>query len=270
MLEELAQSDNATKKEQYAIFWKQFGKVLKEGIAEDSINRERIARLLCFASTYNDTDVQNVSLDDYISRMKEGQVRIFYITAENYNAAKNSPHLEIFRKKGVEVLILTDRVDEWMLSFLTEYKEKNLVSVAQGSLDLLKLEDEEEKKKNEENQSDYKETIEKMKNVLKSKTKDVRTTVRLTDSPCCLVADEKDMSSNLQRMLKAAGQNIRTTQPILEINPNHPLVQRLKYETDRFDDWVNLLFGQAVLAEGGALDNPAEYVRLMNNLLLDK
>ncbi|MGN0917975.1 MAG: molecular chaperone HtpG, partial [Oxalobacter sp.] len=162
------------------------------------------------------------------------------------------------------------RVDEWMLSFLTEYKEKNLVSVSQGSFDLLKLADEEEKKQNEENQSDYKETIEKMKKVLEGKAKDVRTTVRLTDSPCCLVADEKDMSSNLQRMLKAAGQAVRATQPILEINPTHPLVQRLKYETEQFDDWTNLLFGQAVLAEGGVLADPAEYVRLMNKLLLDK
>lgn len=270
MLEDMAQSDDAAKKEQYATFWEQFGKVLKEGVAEDPSNKERIAKLLRFASTHNDSGIQNVSLDDYISRMKEGQVRIFYITAENYNAAKNSPHLEIFRKKGIEVLILTDRVDEWMLSFLTEYKEKNLVSVAQGSLDLLKLEDEEEKKQNEANQSDYKETIEKMKKVLEGKAKDIRTTVRLTDSPCCLVADEKDMSANLQRMLKAAGQNVRETQPILEINPNHPLVQRLKYETAGFDDWTNLLFGQAVLAEGGALADPAEYVRLMNKLLLDK
>ncbi len=270
MLEELATSDDPAKKEQYKTFWEQFGKVLKEGIAEDPSNKERIAKLLRFASTHNDSDVQDVSLDDYISRMKEGQVRIFYIAAENYNAAKNSPHLEIFRKKGVEVLIMTDRVDEWMLSFLNEYQEKNLVSVTQGSLDLLKLADEEEQKQNEENQADYKETIEKMKKVLEGKAKDVRTTVRLTDSPCCLVADEKDMSSNLQRMLKAAGQNVRATQPILEINPTHPLVQRLKYETERFDDWTNLLFGQAVLAEGGALENPAEYVKLMNNLLLGK
>ncbi|MBR6001089.1 MAG: molecular chaperone HtpG, partial [Oxalobacter sp.] len=270
MLEELATSDDAAKKEQYKTFWEQFGKVLKEGIAEDPTNKERIAKLLRFASTHNDSDVQDVSLDDYISRMKEGQARIFYITAENYNAAKNSPHLEIFRKKGVEVLILTDRVDEWMLSFLTEYQEKNLVSVTQGSFDLLKLADEEEKKQNEENQADYQKTIEKMKKVLEGKAKDVRTTVRLTDSPCCLVADEKDMSSNLQRMLKAAGQNVRATQPILEINPTHPLVQRLKYETERFDDWTNLLFGQAGLAEGGALENPAEYVKLMNNLLLGK
>ena len=191
MLEELAQSDDPAKKELYTTFWNQFGQVLKEGVGEDPGNKERIAKLLRFASTHNDSDVQNVSLDDYISRMKDSQVRIFYITAENYTAAKNSPHMEIFRKKGIEVLILTDRVDEWMLSFLTEYNEKNLASVAQGDLDLLKLADEEEKKQNEENQTDFKDTIEKMKTVLGKKVKDVRVTVRLTDSPTCLIADER-------------------------------------------------------------------------------
>ena len=201
--------------------------------------------------------------------MKDSQVRIFYITAENYTAAKNSPHMEIFRKKGIEVLILTDRVDEWMLSFLTEYNEKNLASVAQGNLDLLKLADEEEKKQNEENQTDFKDTIEKMKTVLGNKVKDVRVTVRLTDSPTCLIADEKDLSGNLQRMLKAAGQKVPNMKPILEINPNHPIVQSLKYEDKHFDDWTNLLFDQAVLAEGGALADPAAFVKLMNNMLLD-
>lgn len=201
--------------------------------------------------------------------MKDSQVRIFYITAENYTAAKNSPHMEIFRKKGIEVLILTDRVDEWMLSFLTEYNEKNLASVAQGNLDLLKLADEEEKKQNEENQAGFKDTIEKMKTVLGNKVKDVRVTVRLTDSPSCLIADEKDLSGNLQRMLKAAGQKVPNMKPILEINPNHPIVQSLKYEDKHFDDWTNLLFDQAVLAEGGALADPAAFVKLMNNMLLD-
>ena len=269
MLEELAQSDDPAKKELYTTFWNQFGQVLKEGVGEDPGNKERIAKLLRFASTHNDSDVQNVSLDDYISRMKDSQVRIFYITAENYTAAKNSPHMEIFRKKGIEVLILTDRVDEWMLSFLTEYNEKNLASVAQGDLDLLKLADEEEKKQNEENQTDFKDTIEKMKTVLGNKVKDVRVTVRLTDSPTCLIADEKDLSGNLQRMLKAAGQKVPNMKPILEINPNHPIVQSLKYEDKHFDDWTNLLFDQAVLAEGGALADPAAFVKLMNNMLLD-
>lgn len=269
MLEELAQSDDPAKKELYTTFWNQFGQVLKEGVGEDPGNKERIAKLLRFASTHNDSDEQNVSLDDYISRMKDSQVRIFYITAENYTAAKNSPHMEIFRKKGIEVLILTDRVDEWMLSFLTEYNEKNLASVAQGNLDLLKLADEEEKKQNEENQTDFKDTIEKMKTVLGNKVKDVRVTVRLTDSPTCLIADEKDLSGNLQRMLKAAGQKVPNMKPILEINPNHPIVQSLKYEDKHFDDWTNLLFDQAVLAEGGALADPAAFVKLMNNMLLD-
>ena len=269
MLEELAQSDDPAKQEQYATFWKQFGQVLKEGIGEDPTNKERIAKLLRFASTHNDSEIQNVSLDDYISRMKENQVRIFYITAENYTAAKNSPHLEIFRKKGIEVLILTDRVDEWMLSFLQEYNEKNLVSVAQGDLDLLKLADEAEKKQNEENQAGFKETLEKMKTVLGNKVKDVRVTVRLTDSPSCLIADENDLSSNLQRMLKAAGQKVPNMKPILEINPNHPIVQALKYESARFDDWTNLLFDQAVLAEGGTLQDPAAFVKRMNSMLLE-
>ena len=268
MLEELAQSDDPAKKELYTTFWNQFGQVLKEGVGEDPGNKERIAKLLRFASTHNDSDVQNVSLDDYISRMKDNQVRIFYITAENYTAAKNSPHMEIFRKKGIEVLILTDRVDEWMLSFLTEYNEKNLASVAQGDLDLLKLADEEEKKQNEENQTDFRETIEKMKTVLDKKVKDVRVTVRLTDSPSCLIADEKDLSGNLQRMLKAAGQKVPNMKPILEINPNHPIIQSLKYEDKHFDDWTNLLFDQAVLAEGGALADPAAFVKRMNSMLL--
>lgn len=269
MLEELAQSDDPAKKELYSTFWNQFGQVLKEGVGEDPGNKERIAKLLRFASTHNDSDVQNVSLDDYISRMKDNQVRIFYITAENYTAAKNSPHMEIFRKKGIEVLILTDRVDEWMLSFLTEYNEKNLASVAQGNLDLLKLADEEEKKQNEESQADFRDTIEKMKTVLGSKVKDIKVTVRLTDSPSCLIADEKDLSGNLQRMLKAAGQKVPNMKPILEINPNHPIVQSLKYEDKHFDDWTNLLFDQAVLAEGGVLNDPAAFVKLMNSMLLD-
>lgn len=269
MLEELAQSNDPAKKELYTTFWNQFGQVLKEGVGEDPGNKERIAKLLRFASTHNDSEVQDVSLDDYISRMKENQVRIFYITAENYTAAKNSPHMEIFRKKGIEVLILTDRVDEWMLSFLTEYNEKNLMSVAQGNLDLLKLADEEEKKQNEENQTEFADTIEKMKTVLGKKVKDVKVTVRLTDSPSCLIADENDMSGNLQRMLKAAGQKVPNMKPILEINPTHPIVQALKYEDKHFDDWTNLLFDQAVLAEGGALKDPAAFVKLMNNMLLD-
>jgi len=270
MLEELATSDNQEKKDQYAEFWTQFGPVLKEGIGEDAANKDRIARLMRFASTHNDTDIQNVSLDDYISRMKEGQGRIYYVTAENHAAARNSPHLEIFRKKGVEVIIMTDRVDEWMLSFLQKFEEKELVSVAKGGLDLGSLEDEEEKKQLEETRTDYRNVVEKMKAVLENEAKDVRVTHRLTDSPSCLVADENDLSNNLQRMLKAAGQDAPETKPILEINPDHPLVKNLKKEDARFDDWAHILFDQAMLAEGGIPADPAAYVKRINDLLLSK
>ncbi|MEY3790345.1 MAG: hypothetical protein RLZ09_1181 [Pseudomonadota bacterium] len=230
MLEELANADEQEKKDKYANFWKEFGPVLKEGIGEDSTNKERIAKLLRFASTQNDTDVQNVSFGDYVSRMKEGQDKIYYVTADTWMAAKNSPHLEIFRKKGVEVLLLTERVDEWMLSFLNEFDGKALVSVAKGDLDLGQLEDENEKKQKEETETDFKELVDKMKVALADKAKDVRVTFRLTDSPACLVAGENELSGNLLRMLKAAGQTAPDTKPTLEINPHHPLVQRLKYE----------------------------------------
>jgi molecular chaperone HtpG len=200
--------------------------------------------------------------------MKEGQDKIYYVTAETFEAAKNSPHLEIFRKKGVEVLLLTDRVDEWMLSFLNDFDGKELVSVAKGDLDLGKLEDEAEKKQHEETEAQYKELVEKMKTALADKAKDVRVTFRLTDSPACLVADENEMSANLVRMLKAAGQNAPETKPILEINPDHPLVQRLKYEEARFNDWSSILFDQAALAEGGQLTDPAGFVKKLNEMLL--
>ncbi|MDR1312070.1 MAG: molecular chaperone HtpG [Burkholderiaceae bacterium] len=268
MLEEIANSEEQEKKEQYTQFWEQFGQALKEGIGEDFTNKDRIAKLLRFASTHNDTDVQNVSLADYISRMKEGQDKIYYVTADSYPAAKNSPHLEIFRKKGLEVLLLTERVDEWMLSFLDQFEEKALVSVAKGGLDLGKLEDEAEKKQHEETQADYKDLAEKIQKVLENQAKSVRITNRLTDSPSCLVADEHDMSGNLQRMLKAAGQAAPDSKPILEINPHHPLVNSLRGETDRFDDWAHILFDQALLAEGGTLADPAAYVRRINALLL--
>ena len=268
LLEEMANSDEQAQKDKYATFWKEFGQVLKEGIGEDHANKERIAKLLRFASTHNDSDAQTVSFADYIGRMKEGQDKIYYITAETYAAAKNSPHLEIFRKKGVEVLLMTDRVDEWMLSFLHEVEGKELVSVAKGDLDLGKLEDEAEKKQHEETESQYKDLVEKMKKALESKAKDVRVTFRLTDSPACLVADEHELSGNLVRMLKAAGQNAPETKPILEINPDHPLVQRLKYEEAKFDDWSNILFDQAMLAEGGTLADPAGFVKRLNEMLL--
>ncbi|HWT71478.1 MAG TPA: molecular chaperone HtpG [Oxalicibacterium sp.] len=268
MLEELANSDEQAEKDKYATFWTEFGQVLKEGIGEDHANKERIAKLLRFASTHNDSDEQNVSFADYVGRMKEGQDKIYYVTAETYQAAKNSPHLEIFRKKGIEVLLLTDRVDEWMLSFLEDFDGKELASVAKGDLDLGKLEDEAEKKQHQETEEQYKDLIEKMKTALADKAKEVRVTFRLTDSPACLVAEENELSANLVRMLKAAGQNAPDSKPILEINPDHPLVQRLKYEEAKFDDWANILFDQALLAEGGNLADPAGFVKRLNEMLL--
>jgi len=271
MLEEMANSDEQEGKDKYATFWTEFGQVLKEGIGEDATNKDRIAKLLRFASTQNDSAEQTVSFADYVARMKEGQEKIYYVTADSYTAAKNSPHLEIFRKKGVEVLLLTDRVDEWMLSFLNEFDGKELVSVAKGGLDLGKLEDEAEKKEHEETEGQYKDLVEKMKGALADKAKDVRVTFRLTDSPACLVADEHELSANLVRMLKAAGQNAPESKPILEINPNHPLVTRLKYEdaaSPRFADWSHILFDQAMLAEGGSLTDPAAFVKRLNEMLL--
>ncbi|HEX2827772.1 MAG TPA: molecular chaperone HtpG [Burkholderiales bacterium] len=266
MLEDLAEND----KEKYATFWKEFGKVFKEGLGEDHANRERIARLARFASTQNDSDEQNVSFADYVSRMKEGQDKIYYVTAESYIGARNSPHLEIFRKKGIEVLLLTDRVDEWALSFLTEFDGKQLQSVAKGGLDLGKLADDDEKKEQEKDAGEYRDFVERIRKSLGEKVKDVRVTQRLTESPVCLVADEHDMGMHLERLLKAAGQNVPSVKPILEVNPHHPLVERLKGEADeaRFGDWSQVLFDQALLAEGGQLEDPAGFVKRLNQLVL--
>ena len=268
LLEELANSEDAAQKEKYVKFWKEFGRVLKEGVGEDFANKERVAKLLRFASTQANTNEETVALADYVARMKEGQDKIYYVTAETFLAAKNSPHLEVFRKKGIEVLLLSDRVDEWLVSHLNEFDGKGLVSVAKGDLDLGKLEDEAEKKERETAEGESKELIEKIKKSLEGKVKDVRVTHRLTDSPACLVADENDMNANLARMLKAAGQKAPESQPILEINPKHPLVARMKYEEGKFDDWSMLLFDQALLAEGGQLEDPAGFVRRMNEMLL--
>jgi len=268
LLEGLADSEDAAEKEKYATFWKEFGRVLKEGTGEDFANKERIAKLLRFASTHADTPEEVVSLADYVARMKEGQEKIYYVTAETFTAAKNSPHLEIFRKKGIEVLLLSDRVDEWVTGNLTEFDGKQLQSVAKGGLDLGKLEDEAEKKEAEQAADEYKDLLDKIKTTLGEKVKDVRVTYRLTDSPSCLVADEHDLGGNLARILKAAGQKAPETKPILEINPKHPAVQRLKYEESRFDDWANLLLEQATLAEGGSLDDPAGFVKRINDLML--
>ena len=264
MLDDLVAND----KEKYVKFWENFGNVLKEGVGEDFANKDKIAKLLRFATTHTGTETQDVSLDDYIARMKEGQEKIYYVTAETFNAARNSPHLEIFKKKGIEVLLLSDRVDEWVVGNLTEYEGKQLQSVAKGGLDLGKLEDEAEKKEAEKSADEYKDLLEKIKTSLDKRVKEVRVTHRLTDSPSCLVADEHDVSGNLARMLKAAGQKAPDAQPILEINPNHPAVQRLKYEETRFDDWAALLFEQALLAEGGHLDDPAGFVKRINDLML--
>lgn len=264
LLADLAENDQ----EKYATFWKAFGSVLKEGVGEDFANKEKIAGLLRFASTQADTADETVSLADYIARMKEGQEKIYYVTAESFNAAKNSPHLEIFRKKGIEVLLLSDRVDEWVIGHLTEFDGKPLQSVAKGGLDLGGLEDEEEKKEAEKAADEFKDLVERMKTSLGDRVKDVRVTHRLTDSPACLVADEQDMGMNLARMLKAAGQKAPESKPILEVNPTHPAVLRLKSEETSFDDWSAVLFDQALLAEGGTLDDPASFVRRINQLML--
>jgi molecular chaperone HtpG len=265
LLEEMVEND----KEKYAQFWGEFGKALKEGIGEDSASKDRIAGLLRFASTHADTPDETISLKDYIGRMKEGQEKIYYVTAEAFNAAKNSPHLEVFRKKGIEVLLMSDRVDEWALSYLTEFDGKPLVSVAKGGLDLGKLEDEAEKQAQEKEAGEFRELTGRIKASLAERVKEVRVTHRLTESPACLVADEHDLSGNLARMLKAAGQKAPVSQPILEINPQHPVVLRLKSEEKRFDDWAAVLFDQALLAEGGQLDDPATFVRRVNQLMLE-
>ena len=260
MLEDVAENQ----KDKYAEFWRQFGAVLKEGIGEDFANQERLAKLLRFASTQAD---EGVSFADYAGRMKEGQEAIYYITADTLAAAKNSPQLEIFRKKGLEVLLLTDRVDEWMLSHLYEFEGKPLQSVAKGGVDLGKLQDEDEKKAAEATAEAFKPVLERLKTALKERAKDVRTTTRLVDSPACIVVDEGDMSSHLARMLKQAGQGAPKSLPILEVNPEHALVRRLEGDA-RFDDLAQVLFDQALLAEGGQLEDPAAYVQRINRMLV--
>jgi molecular chaperone HtpG len=263
MLESLANSEDEAERAKYAAFWKDFGQVLKEGIGEDHANQERLAKLFRFASTHAD---EGVSLADYVSRMKEGQEAIYYITADSLAAAKHSPQLEIFRKKGIEVLLLVDRVDEWMLSHLYEFEGKSLQSVAKGAVDLGKLQDEEEKKKAEEVAESLKPLIDKLKDALKDRAKDVRVTTRLVDSPACIVVEEGDVSGHLARLLKQAGQQAPESKPTLEINAEHALVKKLDGSA-HFDDLAQVLFDQAVLAEGGHLEDPAAYVRRINALL---
>lgn len=265
LLEDLAKDEP----EKYAAFWKEFGQVLKEGIIEDFKNRERIAKLLRFSSTHTDGQEQTVSLDDYRSRMKEGQEKIYFITAESFAAAKNSPHLEIFRKKGIEVLLLHDRIDEWLVSYFTEYEGKPLQSVARGDLDLGKLADEEEKKTDETQEERFQPLLERLKQVLGNKVGNVRLSHRLTDSPACLIVESYGMSRTMERILKSAGQSVPTSKPILELNPSHALIDRLRNESDatRFEELASLLFDQAVLAEGGQLEDPAAFVHRLNGLL---
>jgi molecular chaperone HtpG len=269
MLEDLAkhEKDEAASEEdkaKYGKFYAEFGSVLKEGLGEDHANRERLAKLLRFASTQS--DAVSVSLADYKARMKEGQEAIYYITADTLAAAKNSPQLEVFRKKGIEVLLMTDRVDEWALNYLTEFDGTPLQSVAKGAVDLGKLQDEAEKKAAEEAAETFKPVLEKLKEALKDKAEDVRVTSRLVDSPACLVVTEGGMSTQLARMLKQAGQKAPDVKPVLEINAGHPLVKKLE-STDRFEDLAHILFDQALLAEGGLPDDPAAYVKRVNALL---
>ena len=259
MLEDVAENQ----KDKYAEFWKQFGAVLKEGVGEDFQNQERLAKLFRFASTHAD---EGVSFADYVGRMKEGQEAIYVIAADSLVAAKSSPQLEIFRKKGIEVLLLVDRVDEWMLSHLYEFDGHPIQSVAKGGVDLSKLQDEEEKKAAEEAATAFKPVLDRLKETLKDRAKDVRASTRLVDSPACIVADEGDMSSHLARMLKQAGQAAPASKPVLEVNPAHALVKRLESDA-RFDDLAQILFDQALLAEGGQLEDPAAYVRRVNALL---
>ena len=271
LLEDLANSEDTSQKEKYATFWGGFGRVFKEGLGEDFANRERLLKLIRVASTHNSDDAQSVSLAEYVSRMKQGQDKIYYISADSFGAAKNSPHLEVFKKKGIEVLMLTEPVDEWWLGQVEEFDGKKLQSVAKGDLDLGAFDDEAEKKEQEKIAVELKPLVERIKTALADKVKEVRVTHRLVDSPACLVVDENELSGNLERMLKAAGQKVPASKPILEINPAHPVIERLKDSAeDDFADWASLLFDQSVLAEGGQLENPADFVKRMNTLMLKR
>ncbi|MCD6055260.1 MAG: htpG [Gammaproteobacteria bacterium] len=266
MLSKLAAEDN----EKYQTVWKTFGTVIKEGVVEDFANQKEVAALLRFASTHNNSETQTTSFEDYIGRMKNNQDKIYYITADTYNAAKSSPHLEIFNQKGIEVLLLTDKIDEWVAAHLTEFNGKKLQSVAKGSLDLEDQKDEETKKAEEAQEKTYESMLAQIKKVLDNRIKEARLTHRLTTSPACIVADEHDLGGQMERILKAAGQAVPETKPVFEINPDHALILRLRDEQDdsRFADWAHILLDQAILAEGGALANPADFVKRLNGLLL--
>lgn len=267
MLGKLAKKDP----EQYAVFWKEFGAVLKEGPAEDHGNKEAIAKLLRFATTHDDVEEQAISLESYIERMQEGQDKIYYVVADSFNTAKSSPHIEVFRKKGIEVLLLSDRIDDWLVSHLNEFDGKTFQDVAKGELDLGGVEDEEEKKKQEEVAEQFKDLVERVKTNLEERVEEVRVTHRLTDSPACLVVGQYDMGAQMRRIMEAAGQPMPESKPTLELNPEHPLVEKLNGESndERFADLASIIFDQAHLAEGGQLDDPASYVQRLNKLLLE-
>jgi len=267
MLEKLAKNEP----EQYKGFWKNFGQVLKEGPAEDFANKEKIAGLLRFASTSDDSGEQSVGLADYLARVKEGQDKIYYLSGESYAQVKNSPHLEVFRKKGIEVLLLTDRIDEWLMSYLTEFDGKGFVDVARGDLDLGKLDSEEDKKAQEEIAKDKEGLVERLKAALGDSVSEVRVSHRLTDSPAILAIGEQDLGLQMRQILEASGQKVPDSKPIFEFNPNHPLIAKLDVEQseDRFADFSHILFDQAALAAGDSLKDPAGYVRRLNKLLVE-
>ena len=266
----LLESMAGSEPEKYAEFWSQYGAVIKEGPAEDYANRERIAKLLRFASTHNDSDVQDVTLEDYIGRMKDGQEKIYYITSDSYTAACSSPHLEVFRKKGIEVLLMHDRVDEWLVSHLAEFDGKSLVSVAKGDLDLGKLQDKDEEEAAKKVEDEHKDFIKRIQDALGDDVSEVRISHRLTDSPSCLVLGAHEMPVHMQQIMKQAGHDLPDSKPALEVNPEHALVKRMEQETDdgRFGEWSRLLFEQAMLSEGGQLEDPVAFVKRTNSLLI--
>ncbi|MCK5896147.1 MAG: molecular chaperone HtpG, partial [Cocleimonas sp.] len=267
LLEKMAKKDDG----QYASFWKEFGQAIKEGVVEDHDNKDRIAKLFRFSSTETDNSEQTISLESYVERMQEGQDKIFYVSAETFNAAKNSPHLEIFRKKGIEVLLLSDRVDEWMMGSFTEFDGKKLQSVAKGDLDLGELDSDEDKEEQKKIEDEAASIVKQLKEELGDKVDDVRVSHRLTSSPSCLILSEQDMALYMQQMMKQAGHEMPSSKPVLEINPAHPLLARMTAETDddKFKEWASVLFDQALLAEGGQLEDPAGFVHKLNSLMLE-
>lgn len=268
MLEQLATED----KEKYQKFWKEFGQALKEGPGEDFANKEQIAKLLRFSSTHTNNEEQNVSLEEYIARMPSQQNKIYYVVAETFNAARHSPHLEIFRKRNIEVLLLSDRIDEWLVTHLTELQGKSLQSISRGHLDLGELTDKTSDDHYKQAETDFSEVLKKMKEILEKSVKEVRISQRLTDSPACITLDTHDMSGQMERLLRAAGQQVPLHKPILELNPDHPMIKQLKEEStqEKLEDWSHILLDQAILAEGGQLQDPASFVKRFNKLLLDQ